>query len=149
MRPNDVRRRILADHRDFRGVLLSIEALSEKVLGGDDSQMRALRVEGETFHEQLLEHMRWEDRYLAPLLWSSEAWGEERAKQLERDHLEQRELLLHTLEGLRDPRRPTVALARTMVDLMGMLRLDMEEEDAVLSDSRLLQDDGADPAEKG
>jgi len=73
----------------------------------------------------------------------------ERAALLDRDHLEQRELLLHTLSGLRDPRHPSIPLARNMVDLVALLREDMIQEDELLGDVRLIQDDAVNLREKG
>lgn len=141
MQPSEVRRRILDDHRELRTLLLSLETLGRDVLAGARDHVGALRLEGEALHERLLEHMRWEDLYLAPALEDADSWGRERAAALESDHREQRELLQHTLSGLRDPSRPTVALARTMVDLVKLLRDDMREEEQTLLDPRVLRDD--------
>jgi hypothetical protein len=140
MEPSEVRRRILADHERLRGVLLSIESLGRGVLGGSWEAVAPLRLEGETLHQMLFEHMSWEDRYLAPALRDAGAWGGERAGCLDRDHREQRELLEHTLVGLRDPSRPSLALARTMVDLVALLRTDMQDEEETILDPRLLLD---------
>lgn len=146
MRPSEVRRQILADHDRLRGVLLSIEALGVRVLAGATESVRPLRLEGETLHELLFEHMGWEDRYLAPALRDAGDWGVERARRLDQEHREQRELLAHTLAGLRDPSRPTVALARTMVDLVALLRADMIDEEETVLDPRLVQQASVRPA---
>lgn len=141
MNPSEIRRHILDDHQKLRGMLLSLEALGHEVLAGDRQHLGALRVEGETLHERLLEHMHWEDVYLVPALREADAWGVERAHQIEDDHREQRELLRHTLAGLRDQSRPPMMLARTMVDLVKLLRDDMEHEEQCMLDERVLRDD--------
>ncbi len=141
MRPSEVRRRILKDHETLRGMLASVEGLGREVVEGERAHLGALRVEGEALHEYLLAHMGWEDRYLAPALRAADAWGKERAAALDHDHKEQRELLAYTLAGLRDYSRPAVMLARSMVDLVRMLREDMDDEERTLLDERVLRDD--------
>lgn len=85
--------------------------------------------------------MRWEDRHLAPALREADAWGEERAAKLDRDHREQRQVLSHCLAAVADESRPASVVARTLIDLVGMLREDIEDEERVLLDERVLRDD--------
>ena len=141
MQPSQVRRQILDDHDKLRGMLSSLEALARAVLAGNRDQAGALRAEGEALHERLLEHMHWEDLYLVPALREADAWGEARAAEVERDHREQRELLGHTLAGLRDQSRPLAALADSLIDLVALLREDMEQEEQASVDARVLRDD--------
>ncbi len=141
MQPSEVRRRILDDHREIRNMLLSVETLGREVLGEGDGPVRALRLEGEMLLERLLTHMRWEDAYLGPALEHADAWGPERAAALESDHREQRELLRYALSSLRDASRPVPTLARTFVDLVDLLRRDMEDEEQTLLDPQVLRDD--------
>jgi iron-sulfur cluster repair protein YtfE (RIC family) len=141
MRAFEVRRRIRVDHERLRAILYSIRTISRNVLAGDPSFTRSLRVEGETLHEQLLEHMRWEDTYLAPTLRRAQAWGRGRAAQLDRDHREQRELLDYTLTSVRDCSRPPLALARNLIDLVELLLEDMAQEEELLRDGRVPWDD--------
>ncbi|MFQ5418260.1 MAG: hemerythrin domain-containing protein [Myxococcota bacterium] len=137
MRAREVRRRIRDEHECLRAILFSIRTLGRSVLDGDPSHTPSLRIEGEALHEQLLEHLRWEDIYLAPTLRRARRWGRERAAQLDRDHREQRELLDYTLAALRDSTRPALALARNMIDLVELLLEDMADEDALLRDERI------------
>ena len=148
MRPSEFRHRILEDHERLRGVLLSLEFLGRRILDGDAESLGPLRLKGETLHGLLLEHMEWEDRFLAPALRRAGAWGLERARSLDREHLEQRELLNHILAGLRDPTRPSVTLARTMVDLVALLRADMQDEEETTLDPRMLWDQGGSAARR-
>jgi iron-sulfur cluster repair protein YtfE (RIC family) len=112
-----------------------------RVAEDERSGVTTLRAEGERLLATLLEHMGWEDRFLAPALRRADAWGEERARQLDGDHREQRELLAHVLAGLRDASRPASVLARNLLDLVTLLRADMEHEEATLLDPRVLRDD--------
>ncbi len=141
MQPSEVRRRILHDHQLLRGILLSVEGLAREVVEGEAKQVGALRLEGETLLERLLEHMRWEDLYLRPALLDTPGWGEERAERLDRDHREQRELLQHSLAGIQDLSRPPIVVARQLQDLVRLLREDMEEEESLLVNERVLRDD--------
>jgi hypothetical protein len=136
--PSQVRERVLADHRRLRGLLDCIERL---VTGGPVHSLAELKRAGEELHRVLARHMRWEDRYLGPAVLDADAWGEERLARLRRDHREQREILAHSLERLRDPGRPGVLVARDLRDLIMMLRDDMEDEERDLLDPSVLRDD--------
>ena len=141
MRPSEVRRRVLADHDALRDKLSRLQKVAQQVLEGERSLLGALRLEGEALLKLLLEHMQWEDVNLDAALRHSDAWGDERAAQLARDHREQRELLEHALRGLQDQTRPAVVLARNLVDLVDLLGEDMADEEAALLDERVLRDD--------
>lgn len=141
MTPGEIRARILADHVAIRGMLLTLEQVAQRVHEGDHSLVRALRVEAETLLRQLEDHMFWEDLHLAPALRDADAWGEERAAQLAADHREQRQVLAHCLSAVTDVSRPAAVVARTLIDLAGMLRQDIEDEDRLVLDERVLRDD--------
>jgi hypothetical protein len=141
MKPSEVRRQILADHVAVRGMLLSVEALARQVIAGERSLSGALRLEGEGLLAFLRNHMSWEDRYLAPALHAADSWGSERAEQLDSDHREQRQLLQHSLETIEDESRPAALVARNLLDLVQLLRDDIEHEETALLDERVLRDD--------
>jgi hypothetical protein len=141
MQPSELRDRILADHVALRGILDHVAGLAEELAGGERQLTGPLRLAAEELVERLERHMQWEDRYLAPALRRADAWGEERARQLDRDHHEQRELLAHTLERIRDHGRPAVVLAQGLRDLVQLLRDDMDEEEGTLVSVRVLRDD--------
>jgi hypothetical protein len=141
VRPSQIRAQVLDDHLAIRGMLLGLEDLANAVLGGRRELLRPLRLEGVSLLERLDRHMYWEDVHLAPALRRADAWGEERAEHLDRDHAEQRELLTHALERVEDPTRPAELLARNLLDLVALLREDMEDEERSLLDERVLRDD--------
>ena len=141
MTPGEVRARILADHVAIRGMLLGLEGLADRVRDGDRSLVGALRLEGEALLARLKDHMFWEDLHLAPALRKADAWGEERAALLDSDHQEQRQVLAHCLSAVNDESRPAVVVARTLIDLVAMLRKDIEDEERLLLDARVLRDD--------
>jgi iron-sulfur cluster repair protein YtfE (RIC family) len=141
MTPREVRAHILADHVAIRGMLLSLESVADRVRGGDRSLVAVLRVEGEALLRHLQQHMLWEDRHFAPALRRADTSGEERAARLDSDHREQRQVLAHCLSAVNDESRPASVVARTLIDLVAMLREDIEDEERLLLDERVLRDD--------
>jgi hypothetical protein len=141
MKASELRQYILADHLALRGILDHVAGLADELAAGDRQLAGPLRVAAEELLDRLERHMRWEDSHLAPALRDADAWGEERARRLDRDHREQRELLAHTLDRIRDHGRPAVVLARGLRDLVQLLRDDMHEEEVTLLDPRVLRDD--------
>lgn len=139
MRPSEVRGRILHDHEWLRGRLDRVERLARQPPGPDG---RAdLRQAAQELLDRLEEHMRWEDRYLVPALREADAWGEERAARLEREHREQREMLHWIVAELREATKPASVIAEHVRDLVADLRTDMEEEEAFFLDPDVLRDD--------
>jgi hemerythrin-like domain-containing protein len=150
MTPGEVRARVLAEHAELRKQLAAVEAAARRVLGGERTSLGLLRHEGEAFLNRLADHMRWEDAHLAPALRDADAWGEERVRRLDRDHREQRDVLEHCLAAVRDASRPAPVVARVLVDLVQLLRDDMDEEERVALDPAVLRDDIVSPdAEAG
>ncbi len=138
MKPSEVRRHVLDDHSELRDMLVRLEALAR-----DERNQTSdtLRLAGEALLERLATHMRWEDRYLGPAVREADGWGDARAALLAEDHREQREILGYALAQLRDGSRPKALVAVTLLDLVEMLRKDMEEEEAALLDPSVLRDD--------
>jgi iron-sulfur cluster repair protein YtfE (RIC family) len=141
MRPGRVRERVLADHRALRRQLQDLERSARHACGQPEADASQLRGEAEALVTTLSEHMRWEDRFLEPALRQADAWGVERADLLAKDHREQRELLADVVAKLRDRGRPPRLVADNVLDLIALLREDMEEEEELLLDPRVLRDD--------
>ena len=141
MKPSEIRKHVLSDHVTIRGMLLSVETIAKQVLEGERNLVGALRLEGEGLLTFLREHMGWEDRYQGPALRAADAWGPARAEQLDSDHREQRQLLEHSLATLEDQSRPPALIARNLLDLVELLRQDVEDEESALLDEKVLRDD--------
>ena len=139
--PAQTREWVLKDHRALRAQLDALEELATQVRDGDRRLLGPLRLEAERFLHRFEDHTRWEDRYLRPALLVADAWGKERAERLDHDHVEQRMLLEESLERLRDADRPAVLVARSVLDLIALIRVDMEQEEQDLLDPRVLRDD--------
>jgi hypothetical protein len=141
MRPSEVRERVLSDHEELRGRLAEIERMARATLGGGPGEGAGLRVRAEELLDRLAIHMSWEDRYLVPVLRTADGWGDARSGRLAREHLEQRELLEYALRQLHDADRPEAVVARNLLDLVALLREDMQDEERAFLDARLLRDD--------
>lgn len=141
MQPSEVRSHVLHDHEGIRDMLVGVEDLARRVIDGDETGVEELRESGRTLLETLERHMGWEDLHLAPALREADAWGQERAERLAADHLEQREVLRHTVAALADAGRPALVQAHTLLDFVRLLREDMVDEEQTLLDPRVLRDD--------
>jgi hemerythrin-like domain-containing protein len=140
MRPSEVRMRVMADHDELRGRLDRLERLALSVAAADDAP-NDLREEAEAFLDRLAIHMGWEDLHLVPVLREADSWGEVRIERFDKEHREQRELLEYVLRELHDKGRPEAVVARKVLDFVALLRVDMEEEESVFLDERILRDD--------
>ena len=141
MQPSEVRETVLREHLALRGLLSRVESLAHLVAGDEPGMLSDLRAAAEALLDMLARHMEWEDRHLAPALRDSGAFGAEREARLERDHAEQREVLRHALERLRDEGRPAALVARNLLDLVTLLRTDMEDEENSLLGRDVLRND--------
>jgi iron-sulfur cluster repair protein YtfE (RIC family) len=134
----------LSDHQKLREQLTKLEQLSRAALAGIQLAPGALRGEAKVLLASLASHMTWEDRYLAPVLLEVDAWGDLRCAQLAEDHREQRNLLEYALRQLCDEGRPESIVACNLLDLVALLRDDMNEEESALLDESQLRDDVVD-----
>lgn len=141
MTPAETREWVLKDHRNLRTLLEELEELAGQVRDGDHRLLGPLRLAAERFLHRFEAHTRWEDQYLRPALVAADAWGQERAERLDHDHVEQRQLLEDSLDRLREAERPALLVARGVLDLIALIRTDMEEEERDLLDPRILRDD--------
>jgi iron-sulfur cluster repair protein YtfE (RIC family) len=134
---------VLADHEKLRDRLVDLEALAFAVEQPhpDGKQVAKLRADAEAFLEYLAKHMHWEEAYLLPALFEADSWGPQRVEQLLEDHREQRELFTLILDRVHDANRPDAVVSRDIRGLVGLLRDDMREEEAVFLDERVLRDD--------
>jgi iron-sulfur cluster repair protein YtfE (RIC family) len=139
--PSQVRKRILQEHEELRGVLISVEATAKRVLGGDREAVQMLRHLCRALHVALSAHLDLEDAVLAPALRDTDAFGPDRADELLEHHAQQRQILHEVLS--QNPADPAGArrMAEAVLELVAVLRADMDHEDKHLLDPRLLKDD--------
>lgn len=143
MQPSEIRNRVLADHDGFRESLDQLERLARGVdsVGTKGEERGRLCALSDALLDRLLKHMQWEEVYLQPALREADAWGEERARRMDDDHREQREMIALLLQRLRDTERPAPLIVRDVLGLVDLLRQDMVEEERDMLDERVLRDD--------
>jgi hypothetical protein len=130
MRPSEIRRCVLGDHFVIREMLDSIERLAWLVLRGEHWPEGSLRLESEALLDRLRDHIQFEDIHLKPALMASGVLGLTGARQLDKDHRLQRRILEDGLAQLQDDERSAMTLARNLLDLVQLVRMDMRSEEA-------------------
>jgi len=140
MRNSEIRQTILDDHAALRGLFASLRDLLRSAGGGAERD-QAVRDLGSALRERFLTHLDLEDRYLVPALREIDAWGEERAKRVSREHDEQRARLDRLLAHLQDPERPLAELIEELDVLIRDLLEDMTHEEETVLHEDLLRDD--------
>jgi hypothetical protein len=140
MRNSEIRQTILDDHAALRGLFASLRDLLRSE-GGGAGREPAVRSLGAALRERFLTHLDLEDRYLVPALREVDAWGEERANRVSKEHAEQRARLDRLLTHLQDPARPMAELIEELEVLLRDLLEDMTHEEATVLQEDLLRDD--------
>ncbi|MBW2384609.1 MAG: hemerythrin domain-containing protein [Deltaproteobacteria bacterium] len=136
MRPDEVRMSVRSDHDKLRALLTELERTARIALAGKPLPRGVLRGEAKALLTSLASHMSWEDRYLVPIVRQNRGLGERRCAKIAEDHHEQRALLEYALRQLHDEFRPECIVAGNLLDLIALLRSDMdEEESAILKNS--------------
>jgi hypothetical protein len=129
MGTEQIRRHVRADHDSLRRVLVTIEALSRRVVAEEREALPQLRKHGRDLHARLCRHLDFEERQLLPAIERVGEWGQELASQVRRDHDEQRLLLRYIFDRLSDASLPAAVLGRDLECFAAELREDMSLED--------------------
>ena len=141
MLPSQVRQLILADHVWLRAVLASVDELAERVADGDHELLGRLCEHVADMSQRFMGHLDLEEEVLVPALRDADAWGDERAVLLLREHAGQRERFGELLLRLREARAPARAEALEVRLLIRDLLFDMEHEEHALVSPHVLRDD--------
>ncbi len=141
MLPSQVRSIILGDHVWLRELLADIDELARRVAEGDHELLGRLRERVPRMSERFLRHLDLEEERLVPALRDADAWGDERAALLLREHAGQRERFGELLRSLREARSPARTLALEVRLLVRDLLFDMEHEEYALLSPSVLRDD--------
>ena len=137
--PSQVRQKILAEHTELRAKLLRLELLLDHIPPGNEGWSGPVESAVLQLVEALKAHMQRENELLLPILRGIDAWGPDRALQLEQEHHHQQvdlAVLVGKLEG--GALQPVMALAR---EFIALLRADMEFEEQEFLGANLLRDD--------
>jgi hemerythrin-like domain-containing protein len=141
MLPSQVRQLILEDHVWLRAVLATVDDLAHRVADGDRELLGRLRERVADMSQRLMGHLDLEEEVLVPALRDADAWGDERADLLLREHAGQRERFGELLRSLREARAPLRAVALETRLLVRDVLFDMDNEDHALLSPRVLRDD--------
>ncbi|MFT4627273.1 MAG: hypothetical protein ACI8PZ_005955 [Myxococcota bacterium] len=136
MDPSDVRRAVLAEHRQIRQRL---DDLLEQAHGGADAA--TLLTTCQALLPVLLDHIDLEDRILVPALREADSFGDVRVDMLVRHHEAQRVELRTAIAALGQPGTERAAILQAVRTLVYDLRIDMAEEDRDLLSPEVLRDD--------
>ena len=140
-KPGSVRQRILHDHQALRARITEVDALARRTLAEESGLDAELRAAGERLQREMVAHLDLEDRLMLPALRAADAWGEERAQLVEREHREQRAELARILDLLRDGGVTPREVANTLEAFFEALLADMQHEERAMLDGDLLRDD--------
>jgi iron-sulfur cluster repair protein YtfE (RIC family) len=141
MLPSQVRQLILEDHVWLRAVLATVDDLAHRVADGDRELLGRLRERVADMSQRLMGHLDLEEEVLVPALRDADAWGDERADLLLREHAGQRERFGELLRSLREARAPLRAVALETRLLVRDVLFDMDHEEHALLSPRVLRDD--------
>ena len=139
MKPSAVRERILEEHEKLRDSIYIVRNLAREAALGDSNRVPILEKLAVGLGNELRTHLDLEDRHLVPVVL--ECLGERVAKDLSREHAEQRALLECVLGRLRCEQRPAAQWAGELQTLSELLLEDMaREEEEVLANANLWDD---------
>lgn len=127
-----VRRTILDDHAWLRELLRDADVVARRVEQGDHALTGRLRERAQAMHARFLRHLEYEEAFLVPALRAIGTQGAERAAELLRDHVEQRERFVALLHELRQPCGDPRPLAREVRRLAESLLADIAHEESSL-----------------
>ena len=141
MRASEVRQRILDDHQLIAIMVSEIRDLALRLEAGEKELAGKLRERGQILFDRFCQHIDLEDTILIDALREADAWGKERADELENEHQEQREVLTYLLARLLDPTQPEILMVHDLLNFTEWLREDMKHEEETLLHKDLLRDD--------
>lgn len=142
MKLDDVRSVLVQEHNQLRERLAVVRRLSLAIEKGtkvaeSEAQLRAVLLQ---LRDELEAHCTREKDVLGPIIAGIDAWGTERAKLMDREHLAQHAALLNVLDEATSARGPRklAAAAKTMARELGE---HMEEEEKYLLHPEVLTDE--------
>jgi hemerythrin-like domain-containing protein len=129
--PDEIRARIRSEHAQISALLARVEALSERVGGGEDDtkSVIALREELQALGTVLLEHLHYEEYQLPSL--ADEGKVDQMAEDMRREHQAQRDIFDRVIREL-DETAVGSSLIVGVRELSRAVRDDMEHEEREL-----------------
>lgn len=136
--PEEVRHRILAEHVRIRSLLDDIETLADAVVRGADEQGGKLRQWVRMLGDAMHAHLALEEEIMVPLVRESDGFGDARADEMLREHVEQRDMIRTILEEIAGTRSNQV-VAVSVLELVKAIRDDIGDEDETFLSSDVLR----------
>ena len=127
--PDEIKSRIRSEHAQISALVARVEALTERVGGGDEKSVIALREELQSLGEVLMRHLHYEEYQLPSL--AEEGRADAVAEEMRREHEGQRELLDNVIRDL-DETAVGTKLVTGVRELARAIRDDMEHEEREL-----------------
>lgn len=136
--PSEVRRRVLSQHREIEQMLAELETGVAKL---NDGSVDAGQVKRAAYALRgILElHMSFEETHMAPAINDADGFGPERVRHLHAEHADQRAEMDRLIGSIREA-ESRAELAKSVVKLAEMLRIDIEEEEREYVNEKLLSD---------
>lgn len=137
--PEEIRQRVLDEHRRIAVLLDKVEGLARQLAAGDEGAEPLLRRVVIELHDVMRHHMAYEERTLLPALRDADSFGPARVAAFVREHQAQRSMLENIVTELattESPERLTVGV----LELVRAIRDDMETEGREFLDPDLLRD---------
>lgn len=134
-----IRRIVLVEHEGLRIGLRGIEALLDRVAGGDVSALKQAHQEFAQLLESFIRHIEHEERILRPVLETIDAWGKARVASMDEEHAGQRKEVnrLAGLDAIADPAK----WAKEVRAFQKALLDDMADEEKTCLSPDVLRDD--------
>jgi acetoin utilization protein AcuB len=143
-RPSQVRELLVLEHVHLRQLLARALTAVRGVLDGSVAPdgFESMRGMARAALTALVSHTELEDRILAPVLETIDAWGPVRAKNLRQEHVAQRTSLQRALQEVAEVGPASMAvLAAGLEDVLLDILKDMDREEQDVLDRELLSDE--------
>jgi len=131
MKVEQIKKEMLAEHHQLRGLLDVVKRLAEKVAAGEIALMSSLRSGAQQLTQALIDHMESEERHLAALSRGGSAHWAQHLTEFKHQHVHQRSLLAHFLERV-ESIHASKRLGEVVQAMVVAIRLDMEHEEKAL-----------------
>ncbi len=141
--PDMLRRMILQQHERIRGLLQTLEDKATHLLASvvpRPHEFKETRQLALVLCSVMASHIELENRFLAPVLESLDAWGPVRAQQLREEHTDQLRRVRVYAQALRRRTQSGAELAAAAWELVMLLREDMQHEEESVLCADLLSD---------
>jgi hypothetical protein len=137
--PSTVRIQILAQHLELRELIDRTLAEMTASMRREELDRGQIGRFAREVHGRFKEHLAFEEKALAPVLWVVDGWGPERVQDMRKEHARQRRELDTLIDGLNsgwDAERLARELRRLAADLL----TDMDQEENGCLRESLLHD---------